>query len=92
MLSGHERRVLRDIERRVAADDPGFARSFTRRGMRPHHHSEVPAIVAAVVAVLLCVPLLLAGSLLGALAVAVTIALVWAAWRRSTAPDRHPRT
>jgi Protein of unknown function (DUF3040) len=93
MLSEHERQVLHDLERRVAAEDPEFARSFTAPRTRAGHRAGLAATAAVVVAVLLGVPLLLAGSVVGALAVLVTTGLIWAAWRDSTPPpaDRRPR-
>ncbi|MCO1654629.1 DUF3040 domain-containing protein [Pseudonocardia humida] len=93
MLNDHERRVLRELERRTAADDPEFARTFTTRMPRAGHPAEAPAIAAVVVVFLLGVPLLLAGSVAGALAVTVTTGLIWWAWHGSSrTTDRHPRT
>jgi hypothetical protein len=90
MLSDHERRVLRDLERRFAAEDPDLIRSFTAPSTPRAGSPEAAATVAGVVALLLGAPLLLAGSVVGALAVTATTALIWAAWRGSTASAEPP--
>jgi hypothetical protein len=91
MLDDHERRVLRELEGSIAAEDPAFARSFAALGRgprdrRPSRPGPARPVVPVVVAVLLGAPLLLAGSVLGALAVVVTTGLLWVAWRCSSAP------
>lgn len=82
MLDDHERKVLRDIQRRLAFDDPNFEESFralespaaARRGeLRPAYTAVI------IVAGLLAVVMLLAGSAGGALAFAIVATAVWCA-------------
>jgi hypothetical protein len=80
MLTDREPQVLRELEDRITADDPVFARSFTVREQHTSRSAQGPAIAAVVVALLLGVPLLVMGSVVGALALAVTAGLVWFAW------------
>ena len=86
MLSDRERHVLNEVERRLASDDPAFARRFAATVQRLGHgpHRRV-ARIAIATAVLLGGLLLLAGSAVGALAAVAATGLVWLAWR--TCPD-----
>ncbi|MCW2716935.1 MAG: hypothetical protein QOG20_4387 [Pseudonocardiales bacterium] len=90
MLSDHERKMLREVERQCMAEDPGFTRTFqerqTRLSRRPH---QIGAAIAVVVAALLAALMLLAGSLAGALAFATATGLIWVAWRRSIDTKRQ---
>jgi len=76
MINDRERRILEDLERRMAADDPGFARRLT--GLDPWARWRrawrfgVSAPVVLLVAVLAVVAFALQVSSLGALF------LVWA--------------
>jgi hypothetical protein len=93
MLDDYDRKALGELEGRIAAEDPGLARSFTAlesvpRVHRPGSTLEAPALVVLVIALLLGVPLLLAGSMIGALAVAATTWLLFVAWRHSSTPAR----
>lgn len=90
MLSDHERRTLREVERRCMADDPAFTRSFqerqTRLSRRPH---QTGAAIAIAVAALLTALMLIAGSPATALGLAAVTGLIWMAWRHSTDADRR---
>ena len=91
MLNDHERKALREVERRLIDDDPRFARHFEARQTRLQRNPRRRGnVIAAVLTVLLAALMLLAGSVFGALATAVTTVLIWAVWRRSvgTGPDR----
>jgi hypothetical protein len=52
MLSAHERRELRDIEQRLHAEDPQFARALTGAKLRRRY---VPAVAVAVLALVLII-------------------------------------
>jgi len=92
MLSDHERRTLREVERHCMADDPAFTRAFqeqqTRLSRRPQRTGATIAIVAAT---LLAALLLIAGSPAGALALATATGLIWMAWRHSTDTNRRTK-
>lgn len=85
MLNDHERETLREVERRLLADDPAFARAFRARQthLRHHHSRRRGAIVAVVIAVLLAGLLLALGSFGGALICVVAVWVIWAMWRHS---------
>lgn len=91
MLNDHERKALREVERRFQAEDPRFTRSFeahqTRLERHPHKRGARLALVAAA---LLAAFLLLAGSSAGALAIALATGLIWLAWSHSAGTDRPP--
>ena len=90
MLSDHERKTLREVERRFVAEDPEFARCFEARqtGLSNHHH-KLGVRIALVTAALLTALILVAGSLVGALVFAVATWLLWAAWRHSAETERQ---
>lgn len=89
MLNDHERKTLREVERRFQAEDPRFTRSFEARQTRmARHPCRWAANLAVVAAALLAAVTLLAGSLTGALAIVLATCLVWAAWRHSAGTDR----
>ena len=76
MLDDDERRALLDLERRLADEDPGLARSLRDEASRPS--SGTGAGQAAVTtALVFSVVLLLAGFPSAAVACAVTTGLLW---------------
>lgn len=75
MLSDHERRTLREVERDCLAEDPDFVRSFQAGEQRPGYRST--ATLAMVVSASIGAILLIAGSLIGALAFTVSAGLIW---------------
>lgn len=81
MLSDHEWKTLRELERQFRADDPAFSRSFDVRARRTGR-SRI-GTVAVVTAVLVVALMLVSGSLGGALALAVVTGLLWLAWHRA---------
>ena len=84
MLSDHERKALREVERQFQAEDPRFTRSFQSRQTRlARHPHKLGARLTVVAAALLTAVMLLAGSLAGALAIAFTTGLIWVAWSHS---------
>lgn len=87
MLSDHERKTLRELERQFRADDPAFSRSFDVRARRTGRSRLGTA--AAVTAVLVVALMLVSGSLGGALALAVVTGLLWLAWHRATGTGRR---
>ncbi len=90
MLSDHDRKTLREVERHCMAENPDFTRSFQERqtqlSRRPH---QTGAVIAITVAALLTALMLIAGSVAGALAFATTTGLIWMAWRHSTDTNRR---
>jgi hypothetical protein len=91
VLSDHEWKTLREVERRFMVDDPHFTRAFEAHQARLSHHPYRPgAALALVVGVLLTAFLMVAGSLAGALVVAATTGLiVWALRRHTVGTDRQ---
>jgi Protein of unknown function (DUF3040) len=88
VLSDHERKALSEVERRLMADDPEFARHFEAGQARLQRHPRRRAAVLAVGgAVLLAVLMLLAGSVTGALATLVATVLISAMWCSSTGTE-----
>ncbi|MGQ0716352.1 MAG: DUF3040 domain-containing protein [Pseudonocardiales bacterium] len=85
MLSDHERKTLREVERQFMLEDPGFAQSFDTDAQ--HLHRDSPGLPRWAYTILLVISstlgliLLVAGSLSGALTFAVVTGLIWAAWR-----------
>jgi Flp pilus assembly protein TadB len=91
VLSDHERKTLRELERQLMAEDPEFPRSFDAGAHRlGRKHCGVTAGIAITVAVLLFALMLAVGSLGGALAFGAGTGLVWLAWRHSD-NRRQPR-
>ncbi|TQM11800.1 DUF3040 domain-containing protein [Pseudonocardia kunmingensis] len=93
MLSDREREALREVERRILDEDPGFARAFEARARRLPRGSagRVGATFLLVVGVLLSAVVVLAGSWGIALALALAIALAWLVLRFEDAgPPRWP--
>jgi Flp pilus assembly protein TadB len=89
VLSDHERKALREVERQFQAEDPRFTRSFEAHQTRmARRHRKLGAHLAVLAAALLTTFLLVAGSLVGALAVAAATGLIWVAWRHSAGTDR----
>ncbi|MGH3985537.1 MAG: DUF3040 domain-containing protein [Pseudonocardiaceae bacterium] len=88
MLSDHERKTLRDVERQLMFEDPEFARSFDAHEQhlpRGHHRlaAKIAIVVAVLLSALLSALLLVTGLLSGALTFAAVTGLIWAAWRYS---------
>lgn len=83
MLSDHEWKKLREVERHLRLADPGFLRSFDTRARRlARVRDEGRAVKTAIAAVVLIGVLTLAtGSFSGALAITSLIGLVWLTWR-----------
>lgn len=90
MLSDHEWRTLREVERRLLTEDPGFVRSFDARARRLHGGSDRWGLQIFLVAgVLLSLLMLVTGSPGGAVAFAAATGLIWSAWRFSTSPGQQ---
>lgn len=82
MLSDHERKELRELERRLADLDPDFPRTFDARARslgRPG--GGWPGAILACGVAALCVLLLVAGSPGGAVALGTVTAVIWLALR-----------
>ncbi|MFI9005750.1 DUF3040 domain-containing protein [Actinosynnema sp. NPDC053489] len=92
MLNEREQDALREIERRLAADDPDLERSFAALDdvPRPSGRPRVSSVVIAVAAGLALV-MLPAGSPVGAVAYAVFGALVWVVRDLPDHPTRDER-
>ncbi|WP_214403661.1 DUF3040 domain-containing protein [Pseudonocardia lacus] len=86
MLDDHERKALREVERRLLREDPGFGRDFDARARRLSHpsHAGVGIKIFLLGGSLMSALVLLAGSLSGAAAVAVATWLIWLTWRYTT--------
>ena len=92
MLSDHERRTLREIQRHLIVDDPDFERSFRawEAATSPARYRWVYTTLVVVTAVLVPV-MVLAGSAGGALAFAVVAGTLW--WTRHLdGATRHRET
>lgn len=91
MLSDREWQRLRDVERRILADDPDFARSFETSaeelGRSPLDGLglQIFLVCGALVSGLL----LVTGSVSGALGFAAATLAIWCAWRYSVAGPRR---
>lgn len=85
MLSDDDSRTLRELERRLEAEDTAFVRRFNRPGQRAHPPtvSVLPQIVGTLVFALLMV---LAGSMAGALAFAGVATALGATWWYADGP------
>ncbi len=85
MLSDHEWKTLREVERRILTEDPEFARSFesSAHSLRREHLDGVGLTIFLVSGLLLSALLLVIGSLGGAVAFAITTGLIWWAWHHS---------
>ena len=91
MLSDQERERLREVERQLMAEDPGFPRSFDARAQRlDRKRMGISARIAIVVALLLSALMLVAGSLEGALAIVGATGLIWLAWLHSERMTASP--
>jgi len=92
VLSDHERKTLREVERQILAEDPEFTRSFDMgaQRLRRERRDGASVKIAIVTAVLLGALMLMAGSPTGALAFAAATGLIWLAWRHSNDPSRRP--
>jgi hypothetical protein len=92
VLSDHERQTLREVERRMATEDPEFIRSFDTRAQRLHGGSDRWGLrIFVVIGLLLSVMMLVIGSLSGAAGFAFVTGLIWLAWRFSVStPQQSP--
>jgi Protein of unknown function (DUF3040) len=89
VLDDNERETLREVERRLLAEDPEFVNGFQARQSDLHRRTyRRGAAIAIVVALLLVGLMLAAGSVGGAVLWAGATAVVWGMWRRSAAKRR----
>lgn len=91
VLSDHEWKTLREVERQCTADDPDFTRAFeagqTRLSRHPH---QLRVSLLVVAAGLLTTFLVVAGSLGSALVVAAATGLIiWAVRHHSSGMNRQ---
>ncbi len=95
MLSDREREALREIQCRLLAEDPAFARVFSTDARRlermPSHLPPSTYTVLLMTSLVLGLVALLAGAPLGGLVCAVAAAVLWALRRRADRPG-HRRT
>jgi Protein of unknown function (DUF3040) len=91
VLSDHERKTLREVERQFLAEDPEFTRSFdtSAQHLRREYRDGESVKIAIFAAALLCGLMLVAGSPGGALAFAAVTGLIWLGWRHSNNPSRR---
>ncbi|HEY4418040.1 MAG TPA: DUF3040 domain-containing protein [Pseudonocardia sp.] len=90
MLEDHEKETLREVERRLLADDPDFVSEFQARQSHLRGRTIRFGTVVAIVTALLLVGLMLAaGSVGGAVLWIVATAVVWAMWNHSTKKKRR---
>lgn len=93
MLSDHEMRTLRELERGLLDDDPEFPRLFGTRAQRlGRKHLGMPTAIAIAVAMVFGGGLLVAGAPGAALGVITMTGLLWLAWRwchATTSDDDH---
>jgi hypothetical protein len=91
VLSDREREALREVERRILDEDPGFAHAFEARARRLPGGSSagVGTTILLAVGVLLSVVVVIAGSWGIALAIVLSLALIWLVLRlEDTVPPR----
>lgn len=90
MLSDHEWKALREVERGFLTEDPRFAQAFDARaeGLRRAQDGWGMRILV-VAGLLLSLLMLVVGSLGGALAVAAATWLTWQVARVATDPDKY---
>jgi Flp pilus assembly protein TadB len=91
VLSDHELKSLREVERQCMADDPDFTRTFEAGQARlSRHPHQLGLTLAVVAAALLTTFLLVAGSLGSAVVVAAATGLIiWAVRHRSASTKRQ---
>lgn len=93
MFSDHERETLREIQRQLTLDDPGFEESFRALEVpAPEPATQLHRVytVVIVITVILSVVMGLAGSVGGVLAFAIIATSVWAARHFLTADSPRP--
>ena len=83
MLSDHERKVLRELERQFTTE-PEAVRSTTGRRVSRKHFETADALLIMTMT-FLAVIMLLAGSLVGVLFFGSTVWLIW--WARPSTDD-----
>ncbi|MDN5919811.1 MAG: DUF3040 domain-containing protein [Pseudonocardia sp.] len=82
MLSDHEMKTLRELERQLLDDDPEFPRRFDTRARRlGGNHLGMPAATAIAVVMVLAAVLLVAGAPGAALGLVTVTGVLWLAWR-----------
>jgi hypothetical protein len=91
VLSDRERETLREVERRLLIEDPGFARSFEARAqLLPHPTGGLAIKIFLITGLLLSALVLLAGSPGGAVTFAAATGLAWLAWRWAGGMHQQP--
>ncbi len=93
MLSDRERETLREVERRLLSEDPGFTRSFEARAQRLPRGTRggVGLKIFLAAGLLLSAFVLVTGSAAGAVAFATATGLIWVVWRfADDAPQQSP--
>jgi Protein of unknown function (DUF3040) len=89
VLDDNERETLREVERRLLAEDPEFVNEFqTHQSHLQRRTHRRGAAVAIVIALLIAGLMLAAGSVGGAVLWASATAVVWGMWRRSAVKRR----
>jgi uncharacterized membrane protein YphA (DoxX/SURF4 family) len=91
MLDDQERNTLRELERQLSLEDPGFVDTFARRQERlsAGPRGWPGAAIVVVVTLVLSGLMLLFGSAAGAFAVLLTAVMVWLVWHFSGDLDPH---
>ena len=90
MLSNHERKALREIQRQLVIDDPEFERSFRAAAVPPPpDHRRLIYTIVIILAALLAVLMVLAGSPGGSLAFAAIAGLAWYARHRRAVTNQR---
>jgi Flp pilus assembly protein TadB len=106
VLSDHERKTLREIQRQLFVDDPDFQRSFRALDAQPPTRPAAPTpeplpaspsanrwiyTTVIITAALLALLLMLAGSLGGALAFIIIAGSMWLVRRLEHSARQHKR-
>lgn len=93
MLSDHERKALREIQRQLLVEDPNFERSFRAiEAPTSRSHRELAYPAGIVIAALLAVVGLLVGSPGAVVAFSVIAVLVWFAKHRRNSAAGEPES
>jgi Flp pilus assembly protein TadB len=89
VLSDHELKSLREVERQCMADDPDFTRTFEAGQARLSRHPHQLGLTLAVVAAALLTTFLLVAGSLGSAVVVATGLIIWAVRHRSASTKRQ---